>query len=117
MPESLADRTLGGRRFHLTLFSTFAAVAAALVLIGIYGVPSYLVSQMATEVGCGSPSVRRRERSSGRCSGPGCGRRSSASGSAQSSRCGAPVCFARRAEGHLILPLSTSFMNVTRPFT
>jgi predicted permease len=49
--ETLADRALGRRRFHLTLFSLFAGVAVVLALVGIYGVLSYMVSQMEPEVG------------------------------------------------------------------
>lgn len=49
--EGLASRALGRRRFHLTLFSVFAGVAVVLALVGIYGVLTYMVSQMAGEVG------------------------------------------------------------------
>jgi putative ABC transport system permease protein len=49
--EALFDRSLGRRRFHLTLFSLFAGVAVALAMVGIYGVLSYMVGEMAAEVG------------------------------------------------------------------
>ena len=49
--ETLADRSLGRRRFHLLLFSVFAGVALTLALVGIYGVLSYMVSGMGAEVG------------------------------------------------------------------
>ena len=49
--ETLVARTLGRRRFQLTLVALFAGVAATLALVGIYGVLSFVVGQLRREVG------------------------------------------------------------------
>jgi ABC-type antimicrobial peptide transport system permease subunit len=49
--DALRDRVMGRRRFHLALFSVFAGVAACLALVGLYGVLTYVVGQMTTEIG------------------------------------------------------------------
>jgi predicted permease len=49
--ETLLERSMGRRRFQLTLLTLFAGIAASLALIGIYGVLSYVVGQMSAELG------------------------------------------------------------------
>jgi ABC-type antimicrobial peptide transport system permease subunit len=44
-------RSLGRRRFHLTLFGVLAAIATMLAVVGVYGVLSFLVTAERRELG------------------------------------------------------------------
>jgi putative ABC transport system permease protein len=49
--QRVVDDSLGSQRFSLALFSTFAAVALLLAVIGLYGLVAYSVSQQTQEIG------------------------------------------------------------------
>jgi putative ABC transport system permease protein len=49
--DALAWRVLGRRRFQLALWMSFAAAAALLALLGVYGTVSYGVHRSAKEIG------------------------------------------------------------------
>ena len=49
--DDLLWRLLGRRRFQLILWASFAGLAAALSMVGVYGILSYVVRQARRELG------------------------------------------------------------------
>ncbi len=49
--KQVVARSLGSARFNSLLFSSFAILALALGIVGVYGLTSYVVSQRIQEIG------------------------------------------------------------------